>query len=153
LPQKTRSVIVRTRTKCRVAEISYRRQEQGGWGRSFLVARDAGAYQSPRSVIVRSCWPGEATTPETEETGRPPVRQLRFPSGATGGRPPVISPPERSQERRGAWADSPYLAAAAHAAADSRETQRTLLYRQGKRDSYFVLGLSFAATGRRTAIA
>jgi CRP/FNR family transcriptional regulator, cyclic AMP receptor protein len=28
LPQKTRSVIVRTRTKCRVAEISYRRLEQ-----------------------------------------------------------------------------------------------------------------------------
>jgi CRP/FNR family transcriptional regulator, cyclic AMP receptor protein len=28
LPQKTRSVIIRTRTKCRVAEISYRRLEQ-----------------------------------------------------------------------------------------------------------------------------
>ncbi|MCG6942299.1 MAG: cAMP-activated global transcriptional regulator CRP [Thiohalocapsa sp.] len=28
LPQKTRSVVVRTRTKCRVAEISYRRLEQ-----------------------------------------------------------------------------------------------------------------------------
>jgi len=28
LPQKTRSVIVRTRTKCRVAEVSYRRLEQ-----------------------------------------------------------------------------------------------------------------------------
>jgi CRP/FNR family cyclic AMP-dependent transcriptional regulator len=28
LPQKTRTVIVRTRTKCRVAEISYRRLEQ-----------------------------------------------------------------------------------------------------------------------------